>query len=253
MKGTWKLDSLLLAGSLLAATAALAEAPVGQYDGVIQAKLTQQLGKKQFKEVSSSVQDGVVTLEGTVDTYQHKLDAARKAGKEEHVTAVRDQVQVADAGMSDAALRQRLAQKLAYDRVGYDNVFNVLAVEVKDGVATVGGEVRDYVDRDSAISAVASTPGVKAVVDNVKVAPASFADDQLRVRIARAIYRDPVLSKYAMDPQAPIRIVVDGGRVGLYGTVDSSMDRTVAGMRANEVFGAFQVDNHLTTAIDTVR
>jgi len=37
----------------------------------------------------------------------------------------------------DAQLQQKLAKKLAYDRVGYyDNAFNYLALSVKDGVAT---------------------------------------------------------------------------------------------------------------------
>jgi hyperosmotically inducible periplasmic protein len=49
-----------------------------------------------------------------------------------------------------------------------------------------------------------------------------------------------------MDPSAPIRIVVNNGTVGLYGAVDSAMDKQMAGMRANQVFGAFRVENHLT-------
>jgi osmotically-inducible protein OsmY len=61
----------------------------------------------------------------------------------------------------------------------------------------------------------------------------------------RAIYGDPVLSRYAMDPQAPIRIIVDRGHVTLYGVVDNALDKQVAGMRANQVFGAFSVDNEL--------
>ena len=44
----------------------------------------------------------------------------------------------------------------------------------------------------------------------------------------------------------PIRIVVDNGHVTLYGTVQNQMDKNVAGLRANSVFGAFSVDNKLT-------
>jgi len=43
----------------------------------------------------------------------------------------------------------------------------------------------------------------------------------------------------------PIRIVVDNGHVTLYGTVESAMDKTIAGMRANAVPGAFSVENKL--------
>jgi hyperosmotically inducible periplasmic protein len=35
------------------------------------------------------------------------------------------------------------------------------------------------------------------------------------------------------------------GRVTLYGSVDSSMDRNVAGLRANQIPGAFSVENKL--------
>jgi len=45
-------------------------------------------------------------------------------------------------------------------------------------------------------------------------------DDSIRVRTARAIYRDSVLGRYATDPLHPIRIVVDNGHVTLYGSVE---------------------------------
>jgi osmotically-inducible protein OsmY len=64
----------------------------------------------------------------------------------------------------------------------------------------------------------------------------------------QAIYRDPVLSRYAIDPGKPIRIVVDRGTLGLYGAVSSSADKQIAGMRASQVFGAFRVQNNLEVA-----
>jgi osmotically-inducible protein OsmY len=48
-----------------------------------------------------------------------------------------------------------------------------------------------------------------------------------------------------MDPSLPIRIIVDKGKIGLYGTVAAQMDKQIAGMRASQVFGAFSVENHL--------
>jgi hyperosmotically inducible periplasmic protein len=79
----------------------------------------------------------------------------------------------------------------------------------------------------------------------VNVLPVSLFDDSIRVRTARAIYRDSVLGRYATDPVHPIRIVVDNGHVTLYGTVESAMDKTIAGIRANSVPGAFSVENKL--------
>ena len=78
--------------------------------------------------------------------------------------------------------------------------------------------------------------------------PTSIADDDLRIALARRLYNDPVLSKYASDPQGPIRIIVNNGHVTLAGTVMNEMDRNVAGIRAKEVGGAFSVDNQLQVA-----
>ncbi len=252
MKETSKFASAVLAGVLALSMTALAQPT--SYDGAIQQSVAAQLQKKSsFRNVRSSVSQGIVTLSGTVDSYKAKLDAQNKAQKQKHVAGVRNVIEVSGPAISDVQLRNELAKSLRYDRVGFGNVFNVLTVGVKNGVVTVGGEVRTPADKDSALATIAATKGVKDVVDRVKVAPASFYDDGLRLRLARAIYRDPVLSKYALDPQAPIRILVDNGHVALYGSVDSTLDRTVAGMRADQVFGAFSVENHLTTAQDVAR
>jgi hyperosmotically inducible periplasmic protein len=88
-------------------------------------------------------------------------------------------------------------------------------------------------------------PGVKDVIDQITIEPVSLMDDGLRVRAARAIYRDSVLSKYAIDPAQPIRIIVNNGHITLYGSVDNEMDKNVAGIRANQLFGAFSVENKL--------
>ena len=123
---------------------------------------------------------------------------------------------------------------------------STILLDVKDGVVTVNGDTMSDVAKDSALAIVARTPGVKDVVSEVTVLPVSIFDDSIRVRTARAIYRDSVLSRYATDPVHPIRIVVDNGHVTLYGSVENTMDKTLAGMRANSVPGAFSVENKLT-------
>ena len=95
---------------------------------------------------------------------------------------------------------------------------------------------------------MSDTAGVKDVVNNMKVAPVSGFDDEIRIRALRAIYHDPALGQYAIDRARPIRIVVDRGNLSLYGVVNSPMDKTIAGIRANQVFGAFTVKNNLEVA-----
>ena len=116
---------------------------------------------------------------------------------------------------------------------------------IKEIVVTVTGDDRTGVGRDEALADIYNQPGVKDVINEIALEPVSIFDDGLRLRAARVIYRDPVLSKYAIDPAKPIRIIVDNGHVTLYGSVDSVMDKQVAGIRANQLFGAFSVENKL--------
>ena len=41
---------------------------------------------------------------------------------------------------------------------------------------------------------------------------------------------------------------MDNGKLTLFGTVDSAMDKQVAGIRASQVFGVFSVQNKLQVA-----
>jgi hyperosmotically inducible periplasmic protein len=244
--GTLKGVGALLAVGLLSATMVAQTAAATRYDNQIQTTVTQKLAaKNQFRDVRSSAEDGIVTLTGTVDLYQRKLDAAKLARKTASVQGVRNLITVAGPNVPDAQLEQKLAQKLRYVREGYDITFDYFVLGVKDGVVTVEGQDRTGVGRDEALADIANMPGVKDVIANIAVEPVSPMDDGLRLRAARVIYGDSVLSKYAMDPARPIRIIVDNGHVTLYGSVDSAMDKNVAGIRANQLPGAFRVENKL--------
>ena len=245
-QGFMKTAGSLLAVGLLSATLFAQTPAATRYDNQIQTTVAHKLAAKdQFRGVQSSVEDGVVTLTGTVDLYQRKLDAAKLARKTADVQGVRNLITVAGPNVPDEQLEQKLAQKLTYVRVGYDNTFDYFALGVKDGVVTVEGQDRTGVGRDEALADIANMPGVKDMIPNISVEPTSIFDDGIRLRTARAIYRDPVLSRYAVDPAQPIRIIVENGHVTLYGIVDRTMDKTVAGLRAGQVFGVFSVENKL--------
>lgn len=220
----------------------------GRYDQQIQTKATEELHKRdKFKEVAATVEDGIVTLSGNVELYIDKVDAEKKVRKVQKVDGVRNHIEVASS-VHDEILRDQLSNKLRYDRIGYGIVFNNLTLSIDNGVATVGGKVRDYPDRDSAIAIVETTPGVKDVVDEIDVAPTSIYDDRLRVALARSLYGHSALQKYAIDPQAPIRIVVENGKVELHGVVANSLDRQVAYTQASLVPGVFSVKNNIMIA-----
>jgi len=214
----------------------------------VSAAVTAKLDKKQFQNVKVSVENGVAVLSGTVDLYEYKADADKRVHKVKGISAVRNEIQVGGPTVPDAELRDKLAEKLQYDRVGYGNVFNAISLDVRDGAVTLAGHARTDVDKDSALALVSTYPGVKDVVDEIEVDPVSIMDNQIRMQVARAVYGYPTLNKYAIDPAKTIRISVQNGNVELYGVVDSQADKDVAYLRANQVPGVFSVKNYLQVA-----
>jgi osmotically-inducible protein OsmY len=211
------------------------------------------LNKSQFKNVQVNVDaNGIATLTGSVDLFEHKADAEKRVSKAKGVTAVRNQIEVAGPSVSDQELQSKLGEKLAYDRVGYGTTpFNAIGIKVENGVVTLSGHAYGYPDRDSAVALVSTYPGVKDVVNEIEVDPTSIMDDQTRLQVARAVYGYPSLNKYAIDPAKPIRISVQNGHVELYGMVDSEADKETAFLRANGVPGVFSVKNYLQVAGQT--
>jgi hyperosmotically inducible protein len=220
-------------------------------DSQIQAEVTKALNKKQFSAVQASVKDGVVDLTGSVKVFADKEEADKRVHRIKDVAAVRNDIEVGsgEAAISDQQLQNKLAKKIAYDRVGYGTTaFNAITVSVQNGVVTLGGTAYGPVDKSSAIADAAYMPGVKDVVDEISVDPVSPMDDRIRVAVARAVYGFPMLNKYAIDPAKPIRISVQNGNVTLFGVVDSQGDKNAAGIRANGVSGVFSVKNDLQVA-----
>ena len=212
----------------------------------VQQDVHKALDNKRFQNVAASVHGPEVVLTGTVDTYADKEDADKRVHHVKGVKGVENEIEVAGARVEDVTLRDKLAKELSYDRVGYGTTaFNSITIGVQHGVVTLGGTVYGPPDKDSAISLVSHTSGVKDIVDNLEVAPVSPMDDQLRLQLARSIYGTPELQKYALDPAKPIRITVVNGHVILSGMVDSKMDHDVAGIKANGVPGVFSVANEL--------
>ncbi|MEO6804772.1 MAG: BON domain-containing protein [Edaphobacter sp.] len=241
-----------LAAVLLFAGVAKSIAQKVSNDAQIQADVMRTLDSKRFKDVKVSVLGGVVTLTGTVEIYSAKEDADSRAHHRRNVKSVENRIQVAGPTVEDPMLRDKLAEKLAYDRVGYGTTaFNAFTIGVQNGVVTLGGMAYGPSDKDSALSLVANYPGVKDVIDNIDVAPVSPMDDRIRLAEARAIYGFPTLNKYAIDPAKPIRITVVNGNVTLSGVVDSQADKDTANVRANGVAGVFKVVNNLQVVGDT--
>ncbi len=222
-----------------------------QYDVEIQADLVSALNKSRFGSVRVEVTNGVIDLKGSVELFADREDAYNKALHEKKAVAVRNDIRVVGAKISDKDLEAKLVEKLKYDRVGYGTTtFNAITAKVRDGVVTLGGNAYSSSDKLSALSAASYTPGVRDVIDDIEVDPLSPIDDGIRLYVARAVYGDPSLSKYVIDPGSPIRISVRNGIVILSGVVESDADRNLAGVRAVSVPGVSKVINNIQVESD---
>jgi hyperosmotically inducible protein len=125
----------------------------------------------------------------------------------------------------------------------WDNV----SFRVENGSVELLGEVNQPYKKSDLQKIIQHVPGVSSVTNELKVLPLSSFDDRLRLQVARAIYNDPTLSRYAMGAVPSIHIIVDNGHVTLTGQVNSAMEKQIAGMRASGAglgFGA--VVNNIT-------
>lgn len=125
-------------------------------------------------------------------------------------------------------------------------VFDSVNASVQDGVVTLTGKVTMPYKVQDLTRRVSRVEGVLKVNNQIDVLPVSRFDDELRLRIARAIYGNPSFWHYASMVNPPIHIVVEQGRVKLEGTVNSHVERMLAQSLAIG-YGEFSVENLLKT------
>jgi hyperosmotically inducible protein len=134
----------------------------------------------------------------------------------------------------------------AINRYPQFTIFDDVSIEVHNGVATLVGKVTMPYKRNDIARRVENVTGVTTVQNRIEILPVSLFDDQLRARLARAIYGSPNFWDYAAMANPPIHIVVDRGRVTLTGVVRSEVDKALARSLAIG-FGEFSVTNNLKT------
>jgi hyperosmotically inducible periplasmic protein len=125
-------------------------------------------------------------------------------------------------------------------------IFDDVNAAIDAGVVTLSGKVTAPFKKDEIAARVAQVQGVREVRNDLAVLPVSPFDDELRLRIARAIYSNPSFWHYASMANPPIHIVVEHGRVTLTGVVATNVERMLARSLAT-TFGAFSVRNELKT------
>jgi osmotically-inducible protein OsmY len=165
-------------------------------------------------EVGVIVKKGVVTLTGMVDSYAKKLAAQQAAHRARGVLDVANDIEVkilGDKARTNADIAQAARHALDW------NVLvpaNQIHTTVMNGWVTLEGEVEYYRERLDAERAISQLPGVRGVINKIKVA-SSIEPERIKFLI------EDVLELRADRRADRIRVQVDGGAVTLSGAVNS--------------------------------
>ncbi len=142
----------------------------------------------------------------------------------------------------------RIATDIARQVDGYAqySIFDHVSGSVDNGVVTLTGKVTMPYKKTDIARRAQQVDGVREVRNNIEVLAVSPYDEELRLRIARAIYGNSAFWQYAARANPPIHIIVDRGHVTLAGVVSSNVDRMLARSLATG-FGELSVTNDLRT------
>ncbi|AGW90076.1 BON domain-containing protein [Cupriavidus sp. DF5525] len=111
------------------------------------------------------VEDGCVTLTGTVDWNYQRLAAERAVAGLYGVVSVANAIVVQPA-IAAHDVKERIAR--AIERQAADDATHV-TVDVKDGVVTLRGSLRSWAEREAAFEAAWAAPGVSEVSNIIQV------------------------------------------------------------------------------------
>lgn len=128
------------------------------------------------------------------------------------------------------------------------SIFDNLSYRVDGDTVHLYGQVIRPTLKTQAANRIARLEGVVRVDNQIEVLPLSPFDDRLRLAVARAVYGQPALNRYALGANPSIHIIVKNGNVTLEGAVDDAGARNIANIQANGVTGVFSVTNNLRVA-----
>jgi osmotically-inducible protein OsmY len=188
--------------------------------------------------VGVEVDDGVVTLTGTVDTYTEKIAAEHAALRVAGVRALANDLVVAPevAGvLTDTEIATRIADAFDLDTA----VPAGIIARVEDGRVTLHGQTVWHHQRAAAESTARQIAGVRSVTNQIRIVQPAIAPHTVETQIFRALVRHAVV-----DAQQ-IAVAIDGSQVTLSGTVRTWAERQEATAAAWRVGGVTEVVNHI--------
>jgi osmotically-inducible protein OsmY len=189
-------------------------------------------------EIGVIVHDGIVTLTGTVDNYSKKI-AAESATK--NVAGVKAVVEKIDVKYSNFGVKtdDEIANEVLKSLKNHWNVPDEqIKIEVEDAWVTLNGDVTWNYQRVAAKDAIDNLPGVKGVINNIKIRANAITELEKRL-IEKALNRHWSINADDID------VEVIGSKVILSGKVTSMYQKEEAGNIAWKTPGVLSVDNNL--------
>jgi osmotically-inducible protein OsmY len=118
--------------------------------------------------IRSTVSDGVVTLDGDVETWTEAEDAEKAVRNLAGVRAVMNLIAVKGPKIDPGKVRRSIEDAL--ERQAEREARRVW-LEVSDGTVKIFGTVRSWAEREAVIGAAKGTPGVRKVEDKLQIEP----------------------------------------------------------------------------------
>jgi len=116
------------------------------------------------EHITSTVTDGHVTLEGTVERLSERNDAERAVRNLAGVVSVVNTIAVKAPSDVDDTVQRALERALERRA---ERQARRIKVDVRDGVAILSGTVTSWAERRALLGAAQSTPGVTSVKDEL--------------------------------------------------------------------------------------
>jgi osmotically-inducible protein OsmY len=189
-------------------------------------------------KVGVTVNEGVVTLTGHLDTYAEKVAAKRAAGRVSGVKAIALEIDVIPAGIhqrSDTEIALAVEHALSWNTsVPQDRV----KVTVEKGWVTLTGDLDWNFQRRAVERMVRPLKGVVGISDNIQLRTLPVPL-KLQERIQEA------LTRQAMREARRIEVSVEGSEVTLRGHVHSWAERNAVEGASWSAPGVTCVNNQL--------